>query len=89
MDSNHRSKLQQIYSLPPLATREPLHIQFSRNYDFTILARAWPFVKDFFKKTEKFFDFFVFGQKFAKIKENKKKTGAKMISYLKFFKNNY
>ena len=24
MDSNHRSKLQQIYSLPPLATREPL-----------------------------------------------------------------
>ncbi len=27
MDSNHRSKMQQIYSLPPLATREPLHIQ--------------------------------------------------------------
>ena len=25
MDSNHRSKMQQIYSLPPLATREPLH----------------------------------------------------------------
>ncbi len=28
MDSNHRSETQQIYSLPPLATREPLHIQF-------------------------------------------------------------
>ncbi len=27
MDSNHRSETQQIYSLPPLATRELLHIQ--------------------------------------------------------------
>ena len=27
MDSNHRSRRQQIYSLPPLATRELLHIQ--------------------------------------------------------------
>ncbi len=26
MDSNHRSVSQQIYSLPPLATREPIHI---------------------------------------------------------------
>ena len=26
MDSNHRSKLQQIYSLSPLATRESTHI---------------------------------------------------------------
>ena len=26
MDSNHRSETQQIYSLPPLATREPLRI---------------------------------------------------------------
>ena len=26
-DSNHRSESQQIYSLPPLATRELLHIQ--------------------------------------------------------------
>ena len=26
MDSNHRSKLQQIYSLPPLATRELLRM---------------------------------------------------------------
>ena len=26
VDSNHRSKLQQIYSLPPLAAREPIHI---------------------------------------------------------------
>ena len=25
VDSNHRSNLQQIYSLPPLATREPIH----------------------------------------------------------------
>ena len=28
VDSNHRSETQQIYSLPPLATRELLHIQF-------------------------------------------------------------
>ena len=25
VDSNHRSETQQIYSLPPLATREPIH----------------------------------------------------------------
>ena len=29
VDSNHRSETQQIYSLPPLATRELLHIQLS------------------------------------------------------------
>ena len=28
VDSNHRSETQQIYSLPPLATRELLHIPF-------------------------------------------------------------
>ena len=28
MDSNHRSKLQQIYSLSPLATRESTHMKF-------------------------------------------------------------
>ena len=31
VDSNHRSKLQQIYSLSPLATRESTHIQFLLN----------------------------------------------------------
>ena len=31
VDSNHRSKLQQIYSLSPLATRESIHIHFSMN----------------------------------------------------------
>lgn len=29
VDSNHRSETQQIYSLPPLATRELLHINLS------------------------------------------------------------
>ena len=29
VDSNHRSETQQIYSLPPLATRELLHMQLS------------------------------------------------------------
>ena len=39
VDSNHRSNLQQIYSLSPLATREPIHINFvtgayrARTYD--------------------------------------------------------
>ena len=28
VDSNHRSNLQQIYSLSPLATRESIHILF-------------------------------------------------------------
>ena len=28
VDSNHRSRRQQIYSLPPLATRERSHMQF-------------------------------------------------------------
>ena len=31
VDSNHRSNLQQIYSLSPLATRESIHIHFSMN----------------------------------------------------------
>ena len=29
VDSNHRSETQQIYSLPPLATRELLHMKLS------------------------------------------------------------
>ena len=29
MDSDHRSETQQIYSLPPLATRELLHMQLT------------------------------------------------------------
>ena len=29
VDSNHRSETQQIYSLPPLATRELLHMNLS------------------------------------------------------------
>ena len=28
VDSNHRSNLQQIYSLSPLATRESIHMEF-------------------------------------------------------------
>ena len=30
VDSNHRSETQQIYSLPPLATRELLRMRLSR-----------------------------------------------------------
>ena len=36
VDSNHRSKLQQIYSLSPLATRESIHLNGAyraRTYD--------------------------------------------------------
>ena len=32
VDSNHRSNLQQIYSLSPLATRESIHIGFDGAY---------------------------------------------------------
>ena len=32
VDSNHRSQRQQIYSLPPLATRELLHIKLNRGW---------------------------------------------------------
>ena len=32
VDSNHRSNLQQIYSLSPLATRESIHILLSGTY---------------------------------------------------------
>ena len=31
VDSNHRSKLQQIYSLSPLATRESAHLSDTQN----------------------------------------------------------
>ena len=34
MDSDHRSETQQIYSLPPLATRESPHIQLFRTPGF-------------------------------------------------------
>ena len=32
VDSNHRSRRQQIYSLPPLATRESSHMKLSKFY---------------------------------------------------------
>ena len=35
VDSNHRSKLQQIYSLSPLATRESTHIILTSQNDIT------------------------------------------------------
>ncbi len=40
VDSNHRSNLQQIYSLSPLATREPIHIQLSAEKTFCRNERA-------------------------------------------------
>ena len=36
MDSNHRSKLQQIYSLSPLATRDSTHIHI----EFSLFSEA-------------------------------------------------
>ena len=38
MDSNHRSNLQQIYSLPPLATRELIHFKDFLEYLLKALA---------------------------------------------------
>ena len=32
VDSNHRSNLQQIYSLSPLATRESAHVPIEQNH---------------------------------------------------------
>ena len=34
MDSNHRSRRRQIYSLLPLATREPTHIKFAKKWSW-------------------------------------------------------
>ena len=36
VDSNHRSNKQQIYSLSPLATREPLHIKFKEKVELVM-----------------------------------------------------
>ena len=36
VDSNHRSNKQQIYSLSPLATREPPHIKFNKKMELVI-----------------------------------------------------
>ncbi len=57
MDSNHRSETQQIYSLPPLATREPLHIRFSCPHcdDLTSIPRFFEIVNNFFQKNLIFF----------------------------------
>ena len=37
VDSNHRSETQQIYSLPPLATRELLRIRFFMTLDVELV----------------------------------------------------
>ena len=34
VDSNHRSRRRQIYSLLPLATREPTHIKFTKKWSW-------------------------------------------------------
>ena len=34
VDSNHRRRCQQIYSLPPLATREHSHIKFAKKWSW-------------------------------------------------------
>ena len=42
MDSNHRSRWQQIYSLPPLATREPPHFgagDWNRTHNLLITSQ--------------------------------------------------
>ena len=52
VDSNHRSKLQQIYSLSPLATREPAHTGFNKQ---SYLITAWIKNQDVFSNT-----FFIF-----------------------------
>ena len=41
MDSNHRSQRQQIYSLPPLAAREPLHSILERVKGIEPSRSAW------------------------------------------------
>ena len=60
VDSNHRSNLQQIYSLSPLATREAIHIRAderTRTVNLLItnqllcqLSHIGLFLKDFFQK---------------------------------------
>ena len=42
MDSNHRSRRQQIYSLPPLAAREPLHIKFCQSAKSAVPKKLEP-----------------------------------------------
>ena len=41
MDSNHRSQRQQIYSLPPLAAREPHHLILERVKGIEPSRSAW------------------------------------------------
>ena len=41
MDSNHRSQRQQIYSLPPLAAREPHHSILERVKGIEPSRSAW------------------------------------------------
>ena len=49
VDSNHRSKMQQIYSLSPLASRESVHVGISSSQE-CILAHLLTKCKYFFKK---------------------------------------
>ena len=50
VDSNHRSRRQQIYSLPPLATREHSHIQNASR----IITRTLCFVNTFLRNSYNF-----------------------------------
>ena len=43
MDSNHRSNLQQIYSLSPLATRESAHIILTSQNDIIKIMKKQAF----------------------------------------------
>ena len=49
VDSNHRSNLQQIYSLSPLATRESIHVRSAMQTAYSsIIAHRRHSFKDFF-----------------------------------------
>ena len=50
MDSNHRSKLQQIYSLSPLATRESAHVF---NYDTWLVYHTNVLIARYFLRLPK------------------------------------
>ena len=55
VDSNHRSKTQQIYSLPPLAAREHSHIQF---FLFALIAECLFIIATISRKCKPFFEIF-------------------------------
>ncbi len=82
MDSNHRSKMQQIYSLPPLATREPFHPLYNCIGRFISDSVI---ITSFVRLVNSFFAFFLYFFQFFFQKEKRQQKYFIVPPFVNFF----